>query len=180
MSEAVAANVNEAPLSAEDRLAEANKTIRNYTLASLAPALVPVPMLDLALVTSVQLKMLHSLSKLYDIKFSKHLGKEAVASLMGGILPMATKHTMASFVKMIPFVGSAAGAISLMTLSGAATYAVGKVFVQHFESGGTFLTFDPEQVKEYFAKELEKGKEVVNELKNSTNATTAAAAAAKK
>mgnify|MGYP006303923205 CR=1 FL=1 len=42
-----------------ERLDLANKTVRNYSVAAMAPALVPVPFLDLALVTSVQLKMLH-------------------------------------------------------------------------------------------------------------------------
>ena len=43
-------------------------------------------------------------------------------------------------------------------LAGASTYAVGKVFVQHFESGGTFLNFDPEDVRDYYAEQFEKGK----------------------
>jgi hypothetical protein len=40
---------------------------------------------------------------------------------------------------------------------GASTYAVGKIFVRHFESGGTFLNFNPEQVKEAFQKEFDDG-----------------------
>ena len=38
------------------------------------------------------------------------------------------------------------------------TYAVGKVFIQHFESGETFLTFYPEKVKAYYAEMFEEGK----------------------
>ncbi|QEP43912.1 DUF697 domain-containing protein [Ectothiorhodospiraceae bacterium BW-2] len=176
MSEAVLTNVDEMPKTAEERSAAADKIVRNYTMAAMAPALIPVPGLDLALITSVQLKMLHSLSNEYEVKFSKHLGKEAVASLMGSILPLATTSTVASFVKVVPLVGQAAGTLSLMTLSAAATYAVGKVFIQHFESGGTFLTFDPEAVRDHFAQEFEKGKDVAAELKgsNATNATATA------
>jgi len=32
--------------------------------------------------------------------------------------------------------------------SGAYAWALGKVFIQHFQSGGTFLDFDAEKVKE--------------------------------
>jgi hypothetical protein len=39
---------------------------------------------------------------------------------------------------------------------------MGKVFIQHFESGGTFLTFDPQQVRDYYAQQFEKGKEEVS------------------
>ena len=49
--------------------------------------------------------------------------------------------------------------------AGASTYAVGQVFIQHFESGGTFLDFDPDKVKAYFAEQVEKGKLVVADLR---------------
>ena len=36
----------------------------------------------------------------------------------------------------------------------ASTWAVGQVFTQHFETGGTFLTFDPERMKAHYAELL--------------------------
>jgi len=39
------------------------------------------------------------------------------------------------------------------------------VFVQHFESGGTLLDFDPKKMREYFASKLAEGKEVAAKLK---------------
>ena len=39
-------------------------------------------------------------------------------------------------------------------------YAMGQLFVQHFESGGTFLTFDPEKVRGHYAELFEEGKEL--------------------
>jgi hypothetical protein len=38
----------------------------------------------------------------------------------------------------------------------ASTYAVGRVFIQHFESGGTFLDFDPDKVRAHFEAEFKK------------------------
>ena len=38
-----------------------------------------------------------------------------------------------------------------MPVIAGAAYAVGKVFIQHFASGGTFLTFDPEKVRAHYA-----------------------------
>ena len=37
------------------------------------------------------------------------------------------------------------------------TYALGKVFIQHFAAGGTFLSFDPEAVRDYFQTQLQEG-----------------------
>jgi uncharacterized protein (DUF697 family) len=49
-------------------------------------SLVPVPLFDLLALSGVQLKMLHSLTKLYEVPFSKNLGKSSIASLLGGVM----------------------------------------------------------------------------------------------
>ncbi|MNC99258.1 hypothetical protein D3C83_174830 [compost metagenome] len=43
-------------------------------------------------------------------------------------------------------------------LAGASTYATGRVFVDHFESGGTFDNFDPETARGDYAQQLDKAK----------------------
>ncbi len=72
---------------------------------------------------------------------------------------------LASVVKFIPVIGETAGVVAMPILAGATTYAVGKVFVQHFASGGTLLTFDPDKVKEYYAQMFEEGKKVATAAK---------------
>jgi hypothetical protein len=57
----------------------------------------------------------------------------------------------------VPIIGQGAGAFSMAALCGGTTYAIGKVFIQHFESGGTFLTFDPKKVSEYFKSQFKVG-----------------------
>jgi len=47
----------------------------------------------------------------------------------------------------IPLLGQACAVLTMPVSGGAATYALGMVFIQHFSSGGTFLNFDPDQVK---------------------------------
>ncbi|MFK7983173.1 MAG: hypothetical protein AB8G86_24550, partial [Saprospiraceae bacterium] len=46
----------------------------------------------------------------------------------------------------------------------AATYALGKVFTQHFDQGGTLLTFDPVESRKYFQDAFEEGKLYVEDL----------------
>jgi hypothetical protein len=41
------------------------------------------------------------------------------------------------------------------------TYAIGRVFVQHYEMGGTLLDFDPDKTKAFFAEQFRVGKEYV-------------------
>ena len=126
-------------------------------LGALAVGIIPIPLVDLAILSGIQLKMLHSLARLYAVEFSGELGKSLIASLLGGGVSVS----LAGLLKRILPYGFVTGMISTSIFGGASTYAVGKVFIQHFESGGTFLNFDPQQVKDYYAKQFEKGKEEV-------------------
>lgn len=143
------------------RQQEANQIVRNYALGSIVPSLLPVPLLDLGLVTAVQMKMLHSLANTYDVPFKDELGRSAIAALVGGTAALSVARVVSSAVKAIPGVGSLVGAASMPVVNGGTTYAIGKMFVQHFESGGTFLTFDPTKVRDHFEKELAEGKAMI-------------------
>ncbi|TAN49584.1 MAG: DUF697 domain-containing protein [Methylococcaceae bacterium] len=149
----------------QKRTQKGNAIIKNYVIANMAVSLVPFPLVDLVVITGIQLKMLHSLAKLWDVPFKKDVGKSILAALVGSGVPTGAAMTAASAAKTIPMGGTAAGIISLSLLSGAATYAIGKVFTQHFASGGTFLDFDPDSVREHFNSLLAEGKQVVTDLK---------------
>ena len=137
---------------------EAIKIVRNYTLASLLASAIPVPIVDLVALSSLQLKMLHRLASFYQIQFSEQLGKSLIASLVGGGVPLSLSSKLAkSLAKSLPGLGTAAGMVSMAAFGGASTYAIGKVFIRHFESGGTFLDFDPQHAKDYYAKQFKEG-----------------------
>ena len=70
-----------------------------------------------------------------------------------------------SLMKGVPLIGLTVGALAMPVLAGATTYAVGKVFVQHFASGGTFLNFNPDEVREYYYEMFKEGQEVAAKLK---------------
>jgi len=140
-----------------ERLARAHSLVQNYVLASAGIALVPVPLLDLAGITAVQVKLVHGLAKHYDVPFKENIAKSLVAALLSGASSVLLVKGLASLAKAIPVLGTlASGSIAI---SGASvTYAVGEVFIRHFESGGTLLDFDPKQVKGLFQRLLKKDK----------------------
>ena len=149
----------------ELRSSQASNLIRKHVIVVMGASLVPVPLFDLLALSGVQLKMLHSLAKLYEVPFSKNLGKSSIVSLLGGVMPTSTAMTLASLAKAVPGLGTATGIISVSLLGGATTYAIGSVFVQHFESGGTLLDFDAKKMRAYFSSKLEEGKAVAADLK---------------
>jgi len=143
------------------RAAQAETTIKWHMLVALGAGLVPLPWLDLAALTGLQLNLVRSLAGIYGVEFSSQLGKSAVGALLGGGIPVSLSTNLGSLLKGIPGIGWAVGGVSVAVFGAASTYALGKVFVQHFESGNTLLTFDPEQVKAYYAQQYDKGKEEV-------------------
>ena len=136
------------------------KIVRNHVAASMAVGLVPIPLVDFVGVTGIQLNMLRSLAKAYSVPFSKDKGKNVLTSLIGGGASLPIGVAFGSLVKLIPVIGQTTGALAMPATTGAMTYAVGKVFIQHFASGGTFLTFDPEAVRAYYAEMLKEGEGV--------------------
>lgn len=151
----------------DDRVEEAKVLVKRYTLYSLGFGLVPWPILDVLSISAVQLKMLASMSDLYNEPFSRQFARKSVASLIGGIGSQAIgRGIMGSMLKFIPGFGQIAGVVSVSILSAATTYAIGQVFIQHFESGGTFLTFDPERVREYYEEKFKEGQKIAADLKD--------------
>lgn len=118
-------------------------TIGKYVLASMGAGLVPIPAVDLFAISAIQLKMVHSLANAYNVRFTKNIGKSLIGSLVGGALPVAYTPAIGSLFKLVPLIGQTTSAITMSILGGATTYALGKVFLQHFASGGTMLDFDP-------------------------------------
>lgn len=142
--------------------AKAETTVKRYMLGAVAVGLVPFPLIDMAALAALQLKMLHSLATLYEVEFSSQLGKSLIAALLGGGMPVSLSSQVARVaLKSLPVYGWVAGLISTAVFGGASTYAMGQVFIQHFASGGTFLTFDPQQVRAYYAQQFARGTEEV-------------------
>lgn len=132
-----------------ERLDKASAIISNKCKWSAAAGFIPVPYLDLAGLAAVQVKMVSELSELYGKTVQQEAIKTTVATLLGTLTTAGLAGPVAfTTVKIIPGLGSLAGGISLGALGAAATYAVGKVFVNHFEGGGTLANFDVDKVKE--------------------------------
>ena len=139
----------------------ASSIIKNHMIWSMGAGFIPVPIADLFAVSAIQLDMIRQLCKVYDIDFKQTEGKAMITALTGSGLARLG----ARAVKFIPGVGSILGGVTMAALSGASTYALGEVFKKHFETGGTFLDFDPERLRKYYNETFEKGKEVADELR---------------
>lgn len=149
----------------------ANSIIKNHMIWSMGAGFIPVPIADLFAVSAIQLDMIRQMCKVYDVDFKQTEGKAIITALTGSGLARLG----ARAVKFIPGVGSILGGVTMAVLSGASTFALGEVFKKHFETGGTFLDFDPERLKKYYHEKFEKGKEMAEELRKKQDTVSQAA-----
>jgi uncharacterized protein (DUF697 family) len=153
----------------DERMAEAMSIVRRSSAWSAAAGLIPLPIVDIGAIAGVQVKMIRDMAKLYEMEFNDVRAKTLSSALVGSVLPYLL--TMGSgfafsFMKAIPVVGTAAALIAMPGFASASTYAVGKVFAQHFAGGGSLLDFDTEAKKEEIAKEFSEAR---NEGKKSSS-----------
>lgn len=145
----------------KNRTEEANSIIRNHMIWSMGAGLIPVPLVDFFAVGAIQLDMVRQLAALYEVEFKLTAGKAFIGTLTGTSLARIG----ARAVKLIPGIGSVLGGVTMSVMSGASSYAIGEVFKKHFETGGTFLDFDPGRLKKMYDEKFEKGRDIAKDLK---------------
>jgi uncharacterized protein (DUF697 family) len=140
---------------AESRNEVATKLVDRFAIWSAVGGLIPIPVVDLLAVGGLQVQMLRRLSQIYDVEFSANRGKAIIAALAGTMIPATSGMGAASALKAVPILGMLASGFVMPALSAGATYAIGKAFIQHFESGGTLLDFNPPDYREFVKAQKE-------------------------
>lgn len=132
--------------------------VQSYVPWAAASGMIPVPTADMVALVALQVRMLAKLGAMYDVPFAENSVKGTVSALLGTVVASSAGASVGSLVKAVPVVGTYIGFLAAPGTFAAVTYAVGRVFVTHFESGGTFLDFDPQKTRNYFKAEFEKAK----------------------
>lgn len=143
----------------DDKRAEADKIVRSHMFGSIASGILPLPLLDAVILGGIQLRMARKLAEHYDVEFSEQRANAIIGSLAGVSFAMAAAGLVTSLFGM----ARAILGISMLTMPAASTYAIGQVFIKHFESGGTFLNFDTSRAKQDYDEELESGKRIAQQ-----------------
>jgi uncharacterized protein (DUF697 family) len=148
---------------------------RKYMLWSAGAGLIPVPTLDLATLVGVQMKMVADISDVYGVKFSESTAKNTIAALLSGATARTfASGTIGSSLKAIPIAGTILGAVSMPFFGSASAYALGMVFINHFENGGTFIDLDGDAFKENFKVMFKKGRKAAETLDASDDSAASA------
>jgi len=139
----------------EERREFAGKLVDRFAVWSGVAGFIPMPIVDVLAIGGLQFQMLRRLSQIYGVPFSDNSGKAMIASLAGTMIPTSSGIGAASTMKFVPVLGTITAGFVLPALSAGATYAIGKAFIQHFETGGTLLDFNAPDYREFVRKQKE-------------------------
>jgi uncharacterized protein (DUF697 family) len=167
MSEAETAPETEevAVAEADELRAQSRDCIHRHSAYAAVGGLVPIPFVEMAACSTIQLRMAAKLCDIYGVPFSENAVKNSIATLVATVLPVSgVGVATASLIRRVPVVGTIFGLVAMPTFAAACTYALGRVFSWHFAKGGTASDFDADEMKDRFADEFADGKRKASEF----------------
>ncbi len=138
---------------------EADSVVRHAVYASMGLGIVPIPLFNLAAVTADNLIMVRKLSRLYGVEFKEGLARKIIASVAGAGAGTLASPLVESLVSGIPLIGPPLTVGTKPVLNGMTTYALGRMFITHFENGGTFIGANIDAMKKSFRNGFENSRE---------------------
>jgi uncharacterized protein (DUF697 family) len=130
-----------ASIGADQRKARALAIVDRHAAYSAIGGVIPLPLANFAGVTAVILRMVKVLSNHYGVPFERDRARTIVVALVGGTMPMGVATLATSTVwYIVPPAALMGLAASCLTAAGF-TRSIGRIFVEHFETGATLKDF---------------------------------------
>lgn len=119
----------------DERRVRAEKIIDRYRLYAALGGLFPMPAVNVAGLTAINMRMVKALSDLYELPFEANQTRSMIMGLIGGSVPTGLGFATASVVGLVVPAGAFVGlAVSSVTAAGL-TRNIGLVFIESFEDG---------------------------------------------
>lgn len=121
------------------RRRQARAIVERHANLSAIGGVIPLPVVNVATITAIIVRMVKSLSRLYGVPFQRSRARTIVIGLMGGAMPtgLATVATSA-LVYVVPGYNLLGLAVSSVTASACAR-SIGQFFIDCFEQGSTVI-----------------------------------------
>lgn len=125
----------------------ASSILKRYALASGGAGLITAPFLGIAATTALHLALIRDLSLLYGVEFSKDSARGILLALGAAFVPGWIGGAVErSLLKRLSGLTGVLGWVTLAGLSAVVTYGLGRVMIEHFESGGDLKNVDVEKL----------------------------------
>ena len=117
------------------RRALAHKIVSRHKNYAAAGGLVPLPVINIAGVTAINLRMVKQLSELYQVPFERDRTRSLIVGLIGGAVPTGVGTATSSIMMWVMPGGVLLGLGAAALTAGALTRGIGLVFIESFERG---------------------------------------------
>jgi uncharacterized protein (DUF697 family) len=127
----------------ERRRSMALAIVARHAAYSAVGGIIPLTVVNFASVTTVIVRMVKMLSDHYGVPFERDRARAIVVGLVGGAMPAGVAAvTTSALLYIVPPSALMGLAVSAITAA-AFTRSVGRIFIEHFESGATLDDFSP-------------------------------------
>jgi uncharacterized protein (DUF697 family) len=117
------------------RRARALRIVDRYVVYSAVGGIVPLPLVNVASITGLIVRMVKVLSDHYGVAFEKDRARAIVVGFVAGAMPSGLGSVASSTLTyLMPHSALAGLAVSSATAA-ACTRSIGRIFVEHFENG---------------------------------------------
>jgi uncharacterized protein (DUF697 family) len=125
--------------------------IVGYSSLAAASALVPIPFVDLFVITGIQTRMIYRLAQLYGQPMTGKRFLE-IAGTLG--LGMVVRQASLEVLKFMPFIGTVGGSVASGALAGASTFALGKAFCYYYRVVHQGHIPKAQELRKYYKEQL--------------------------
>ena len=139
--------------------AEVEKAIRTSVYTAAGIGIVPMPLFNTAAVTASNLNLARKLANIYGVEFKEGVAKKIIASIIGAGAGVLASPFVESVVSLVPVIGLPLTIGTKPALNATTTYALGRMFVTHFERGGSFVGANANAMKEDFKDAFKNSRE---------------------
>jgi uncharacterized protein (DUF697 family) len=125
--------------------------ILGYSTLAASAGAVPIPVVDLVLLSGIQSRMIYDLARLYGQPLTGQRFVE-IASTLG--LGMVMRQAAREMIKLIPVIGPVVGSVAAGALAGASTFALGKAFCYYYRAVHQGHVPRPQDLRRYYKEQL--------------------------
>lgn len=117
--------------------------VYKYVVLSAGAGVIQVPGVDVTVLAGVHIALIKELSDRYSVVFSKHTARNILIAIGAGLVPGAIGSVLGRrLLKALPFISPPMVVLTASAAAGAVSYGLGRIFIHHFESGGSLDSFD--------------------------------------
>lgn len=122
---------------------EALRIVHRWVAISAGAGMLSTPVLDVTLLAGVHVTLIKEISEHYGVPFSDHAARNILIAIGASIVPGSIGSVFGRrLLAALPFFSPPVSLLAMSVSSAAVSYGLGRLFIHHFESGGTLDTFD--------------------------------------